>query len=79
MNNLAGSIIGLHDPVSHTIQFNANFIGRMNVSFAAKHESVTKWYVTLKFYAATGSATYELVDGGDYCSIADFVCNTIFF
>lgn len=71
MNNLAASIIGLHDPVAHTIQFNANFIGKMNVSFAMKHNTVNNWAVRLTIYAASGSTHWDLSGGleDDFCSI----------
>lgn len=54
MNNLAGSMIGLHDPNLHTIQFSANFIGRQNVSFGFKTNvprtgSNIFWYATIEY------------------------------
>lgn len=65
MNNLAGSIIGLHDPNLHTIQFSANFIGRQNVSFGLKSNvprtgSNLFWNTTIEY--PNWSGTQTLID-----------------
>ena len=59
MFNVGGSIIGLHDPNSHKIHFNAAFIGRMNVSFAYKKDggSDTLWFVTVDKHGVNTGAS----------------------
>lgn len=70
MLNVGCSLIGLHDPDTHTIQFSGAFIGRQNVAFAATNPNVRQWSVGMKGYYEGGpSAGVEIASSDNGATV----------
>lgn len=65
MLNVGCSLIGLHDPDTHTIQFSGAFIGRQNVAFAATNPNVRQWNVGFIGYYQQGPSSGVEISSSD--------------